>query len=1085
MLIPDEELRLLYQETSTTRLQKLQIGLLQLEQMPTNQSTLEDVRQELHGLKGDSYCLGLTPIAQASQILESVIHVLQQGRVGFTLKVSDCLYQGLYSVEQLVQTAITDDPDTLDITQILSELETAVAAVVIPDVSEDIFEDEPQPEPQPHSPFYIDDSELREIYRSTSEGRLQSLEAGLIQLEQDVATDDTLETLRREIHSLKGDSRAVGLDSMGSLIQLIEDVIKAVQSQALAFTPEVNRYVRHGLKTVEQLVAVATLGGNNPIDIDQTLEQFTLDSADLLALAATPPSADGALADGSTIDGDTYESEKDLVRLDNWAMPFSPETVFHAPEPLVVDQADAAAEQVDFDVDPDDGQIVDAELREIYRVTSVERLQRLEADLLQLEQQPQDTTALANLLRETHSLKGDARSAGVNAVETLAHALEDVLIGIQQQALTLDSAVSDRLYEGLDAIAHYVQTAVTGEPTDLELEPLLQKLRAAAPSGTTPDSDSTPDEVAPVPLPTPPMPDAPLPAFGSNKEKTTAVETIRVQTRDLEALTNQTEDLAVTRIQIAQTAVQTEQLLALWEEWQANKDQPRSVAMPAYEEQVEKLILNLRSTVQSNSSRLEYISEELRDRVRRLQLLPMTALFQPLRRMVRDLAKQQGKNINLVLEGEETTADKRLLDGIQDALLHLVRNAIDHGIEPPEERESTGKSADATLRVKTYQTAISLTIEVSDDGRGLDIDKIKQTAAKRKLHTPEELEAMPASQIQQLILAPGFSTRSFITEISGRGVGLDVVRSQVEDLKGAIQIESTPGAGCTFRLQLSTALSTANVVLVETQGMTFAIPIEFLETTVLISQDSVVNNGQDAMRLGDQTIPVANLVDTLELTRSPIYDWVAQPGDNSSSDRPCIVLKVGNDQAGFWVDRLLNNQEVIVKTTGSVLKRVRNVSGTTILGTGEVCMILNPADLLKSLQQRPVAAPVRKAGPQRKPTILLVEDSPPVRIQEKRLFEGAGYTVVTATNGLEGYHMLQAGGFDAVVSDVEMPELDGFSLVSRIRQQQEYSELPIILVTTLDSASDRQRGADAGANAYILKGRFNQEALLETLERLI
>ncbi|MEL7509594.1 MAG: response regulator, partial [Cyanobacteria bacterium J06554_1] len=339
-----------------------------------------------------------------------------------------------------------------------------------------------------------------------------------------------------------------------------------------------------------------------------------------------------------------------------------------------------------------------------------------------------------------------------------------------------------------------------------------------------------------------------------------------------------------------------------------------------------------------------------------------------------------------------------------------------------------------------------------------------------------------------LILAPGFSTRNFITEISGRGVGLDVVRAQVEELKGAIQIESVQGQGCTFRLQLSTALSTANVVLAESQGMTFAIPIEFLETTLLISPQQVVTQeGQDTIALGDQTILVADLVKTLELSSSPIYDWVAQPSSYSGTARPCVVLKVGNNQAGFFVDRLLNNQEVVVKPMGALLKRVRNVSGTTILGTGDICMILNPSDLLKSLQQQPLTEtlPTAKAVAQHKPIILLVEDSPPVRIQEKRLFEGAGYTVVTATNGLEGYNMLQTGGFDAVVSDVEMPLLDGFSLVSKIRQQQEYNELPIILVTTLDSEADRQRGADAGANAYILKGRFNQEALLDTLEKLI
>ncbi|MEM8614740.1 MAG: response regulator, partial [Cyanobacteria bacterium P01_H01_bin.105] len=711
-----------------------------------------------------------------------------------------------------------------------------------------------------------------------------------------------------------------------------------------------------------------------------------------------------------------------------------------------------------------------------------ERLQTLESNLLDLEKNPNDKALLSALLRETHSLKGDARSAGVESVEVLTHAVEDVLSSIQIQTLNLDSAVSDRLYESLDTIGKLVDEAVTGSPANVDTSGLVQALIQIAPSSPTLPATEI-DLELPTTVATP-VADS-LPA--ANKSST-QIDTIRVQVRDLDALTTQAEELAVTRIQIAQTSTQTDQIMALWEEWRTNKDKQKAAPGQSYEERFENLILNLQSTLQANSNKLELVSEDLRDRVRRLQLLPLSTLFQPLQRVVRDLAKQQSKEINLVLEGDNATADKRLLEGVKDALLHLVRNAVDHGIETSSEREAAGKSAVANLQVKAYQTAISLTIEITDDGRGLDIDKIKQTAIKRRLHSPEDLEAMSTSQIHRLILTPGFSTRSFITEISGRGVGLDVVRNQVEQLKGSIQIESTPGQRCTFRLQLSTALSTANVVLVEAQGMTFAVPIEFLKTTLLVSPKQIVTtDGQYTIMFDDQTIPVANLTDVLELSKSPIYDWVAQSGFSADDDRPCVVLNIGNEQAGFFIDRLISQQEVVSKPMGSLLKRVRNVSGTTVLGSGDICMILNPPDLLKSVQQQTLSEnlTINEPAIQNKPVILLVEDSPPVRIQEKRLFEGAGYVVVTATNGLEGYNTLQSGLFDAVVSDVEMPYLDGFSLVAKIRQHQEYDNLPVILVTTLDSDADRQRGADAGANAYILKGRFNQEALLETLERLI
>jgi two-component system, chemotaxis family, sensor kinase CheA len=456
--------------------------------------------------------------------------------------------------------------------------------------------------------------------------------------------------------------------------------------------------------------------------------------------------------------------------------------------------------------------------------------------------------------------------------------------------------------------------------------------------------------------------------------------------------------------------------------------------------------------------------------------------------MVRDLSKQQSKSVELIIKGEETSADKQLLEGIKDALLHLIRNAIDHGIETTTERRRLGKPAIAKISLKGYQTANSIVIEVSDDGRGLDIERIKQTAIRRKLHTPEELEKMTPNQIYNLTMASGFSTRTFITEISGRGVGLDVVRTNVERLKGNVQIESIPNQGCTFRLQLSTTLITSNVILLEVQGIIHAIPFEFLQTTLVVSPEQVeLIEGREMIRVNDQSIPVANLIDVLELIQSPAYALANKLQQSRNERLSCVVLKVGEEQAGFFVDRLLDTQEVVLKPQSQILKRVRNVMGATTLGTGEICMILNPPDLIRSLQ-KPVQAALKNRllePVRRKSVILLVEDSLPVRTQEKRLFENAGYEVVIAIDGLDGYNKLKTQKFDAVVSDVEMPNLDGLSLTAKIRQDRKYDELPIILVTTLSSEEDRRRGAEAGANAYIAKGKFNQEALLETLTRLV
>ncbi|MGB7085000.1 MAG: response regulator, partial [Phormidesmis sp.] len=563
-------------------------------------------------------------------------------------------------------------------------------------------------------------------------------------------------------------------------------------------------------------------------------------------------------------------------------------------------------------------------------------------------------------------------------------------------------------------------------------------------------------------------------------------------TRDLDALAAQTEQLTLTRIKTAQTIVQATELSALWDKWRTQRKYQSSHQLSAnddasrYEERLDTLITTLRLAVQENSSKLDLISQDLGKQVQTLRLLPVANIFRLFPRVVRDLARQQSKSVELITEGGETTADKRILEEIQDSLMHLVRNALDHGIESPEERAAAGKPPTAKIEIRSYQVANSLVIEVADDGRGLNLEQIKQTAIKHKLYGVDDLGNLSTRQIQNLIFAPGFSTRSFATEISGRGVGLDVVRTQIERLKGNVQIESTPGEGCTFRLQISTQLTTTNVVFVNVRGVIHALPIEFLQTTMRIARDDIVTiDGKDTITWNDQAVPITDLFDVLELSDSPAYRPPSQR--TPDSHRACLLIKVGDEIGAFLVDQLLSTQEVVLKPQGSLLKRVRNVMGATILSNGEVCTILNPSDLIMSILKTDTAPVLVKPEPgrQRKPVILLVEDSPLVRIQEKRLFESAGYDVVLAQDGLEGYRLLMENPFDAVVSDVEMPHLDGLALTAKIREHPEHDDLPIVLVTTLSSEADRKQGADAGANAYIPKGKFNQDVLLEILARLI
>lgn len=776
--------------------------------------------------------------------------------------------------------------------------------------------------------------------------------------------------------------------------------------------------------------------------------------------------------------------------------------------------------------------INDERLRAVFKAASEEHLQNLDDGLLHLEDHPDDRAVLEALMRHAHSLKGDANMLGIKEVGALAHQVENLLTQLQQQESLLGDTFMKSLYERLAhaiaAIRKLVHEAVTGEPSGINTFHTLAELMGVdkkeireegkrsenkeeernevienRETQEHKDTESSNPLLAshpsiPLSLHSPTF-HTPLPRH-TPTPSTYHIETIRVDTHSLDALMTQAGELTVTKIRIAHRLVEVGTIANLWEEWnrdlfanrfalsQMQQNYRAFQRLEGFHHQVEQrleqlgqLVKTLWDSLSEDTTRLEQLSGDLEERIRTLRLLPFSTIFNLFPRMVRDLARQEKKSVQLVLEGKETLADKRLLEEMKDPLMHVLRNAIDHGIESPTERKLQGKPAMATIRLRAYQTPSNIILEISDDGRGLDVDKIKQIALKRGICREDDLAVMPLSQIQALIFAPGFSTAPLVTEVSGRGVGLDVVQTNVEKLKGAIEVESSPGQGCTFRIELGITLATAHVLVVQVNEMPYAIPVQFVQTACFIQAEEVFSlEGHDTILRDRQPISIVQLADLLELP--PMSSKLTQ-----QTVLTCIILQVGQEQLGVIVDALVDEQDIVIKPQSQFLQRVRNVSGATILGTGDVCIVLNPQDLLKSARSRSYST--TSAQPHQvipaKSTVLLVEDSIATRIQEKRILETAGYQVITAVDGLDGFNKLRSHSVDAVVSDVQMPNLDGLGLTTKIRQYQEYNELPIILVTSLASDEDKRRGAEAGANAYITKGNFNQEALLSTLKRLV
>ena len=793
--------------------------------------------------------------------------------------------------------------------------------------------------------------------------------------------------------------------------------------------------------------------------------------------------------------------------------------------------------------------IEDDELRQLYKASSSEHLQKLESELMLLEKNPQDTNAIEEFLREAHTLKGDSRMLGLSDIEMLVHQLEDCIEGIKAGKGEITPQLCDRLYQGIDAVNQLSHQAITGEQVEVNTFEILALLMGAESEssselntagndddlfGDESNSESSlfdrdddlfehnnEDEFSLVDYDeddlfaetTDVIPDT----FSVNKkaetlqsqpDKTSAsvrdhqINTIRVEPKKLDTLMTQASELTVTKLRISQQIIEIDQIVNLWEKW--SKDHSRKSSFLGQIEDIlppEKFyflrylfydaqqrleflgdcVNNLKTRANEDITSLGIISDRLESGIQDLRQLPLSTVFNIFPRMVRDLARQQGKEINLIIEGRDTKTDKRILEEIKDPLLHLLRNAIDHGIETPTERANVGKPTTATILLRGYQSGNSIGIEISDDGRGLNLDRIKNTALQRKVKTEAELAIMSEEEIHSLIFAPGFSTRTEVTELSGRGVGLDVVRANVEKLKGSIQVTSTPGNGCKFQVRLDTSLAVTKVLIVEINQAFYAIPLEFIQTMLTISQqDILASEGSQMITFADCPTSISWLADLLQLPPSK------NKHSANKSNLPCIILQVGSDRFGVIVDALIDRQDVVLKPQSKLLKRIPNIAGATILGSGEVCMILNPIDLLHSLRKgawQDVSRQVEQVETKNK--LLLVEDSIIIRTQMQRLLKNAGYEVTSAVDGLEGFNKIQSEHFDVVVSDVEMPNMTGLELTANIRKQSQYDNLPIILVTTLASPEDKRRGEEAGANAYLTKGDFDQKLLLDTLNQLI
>ncbi len=584
-------------------------------------------------------------------------------------------------------------------------------------------------------------------------------------------------------------------------------------------------------------------------------------------------------------------------------------------------------------------------------------------------------------------------------------------------------------------------------------------------------------------------------------------ETVRVAVSRLDALLAQVGELTVGRTRLEERARALHRLIEQRRldrrAWQNSRMLRRRLETLAEQNRDVAELLSLFETTQETTKRaladsdqilqqwqddvtqLKTINAALTDEVLAVRLLPAATLFSPLERLVRDLGQQLGKSVQLETSGGEIGVDRKILEGLRDPLMHMVRNAVDHGLESPQERRRAGKSETGAIELCVTSSGTFVTLKIGDDGLGLNPEKLIERAREKGIDT----QGFNDSGILELIFEPGFSTATVVTDVSGRGVGMDVVRQNVRGLGGAIGIDSKPGHGTVFTLRLPAQLATLRVFLVRVGHYVLAVPSTLITRVGRLKLEfeasHLTTSGDTAMQLEDQTvviqdgeaIPVIELGALLEVPFAANQGW-----------QPYFILRFEATAFVYTVDAMLGEQAVVVKKLGYPLETHPAFEGAAVLIDGQIAPILSHTYLLERGLRRDIGVPQELIKPSTAPRItriLVVDDSVTSRALERSILEAAGFETLTAIHGAQALEVLRFEHVDLVLTDVEMPEMDGFALTAEIRRDPRLAQLPIILVTSLNTPEQRELGARAGADAYIVKGEFDQTVLLETIERLI
>ena len=791
----------------------------------------------------------------------------------------------------------------------------------------------------------------------------------------------------------------------------------------------------------------------------------------------------------------------------------------------------------------------DGSMMELFRLEAEAQVTILNDGLLALENNPQSAQALETLMRAAHSIKGSARIVGLDAIVNLAHVMEDCFVAAQNKTtITLNPDNVDVLLQGVDLLQAISQVSDAELPGWLiqqssDFETLRVAIAAILNPGATPgleqkqeknsarEKESSQSSLLVVPTPSTSLPKEipshaniePIPAITVAMEpQSPARVTVQERPKQVVSSSALSEQTATQDRVVRVSAENLNRIMGLAGESliEANWLQPHADSMMslkwrlvelsrtleqlqdtldrgAYQQEGKEHLAQARNQEQEcldflsdrlgelelYAQRTANLSDRLYREVITSHMRPFADGVQGFPRMIRDLARKMNKQVKLEIVGKATPVDRDILKKLEAPLTHILRNATDHGIELPEERMAVGKLAEGTIRLEAFHRGAMLAITVADDGRGISPEELRSKVINKNLATPEMAAQMSDAELLEFLFLPGFSTAKQVTEISGRGVGLDIAKSMAQEVGGTVRATSQPGKGTSFHFQLPLTLSVVRTLLVEISGKPYAVPLARIDQIVTVERKEIsdVENRQ-YFTMNQQNIGLIAAHQVLELPELPPH----------SGALSVVVISDGTNPYGLVVDKFLGERDLVVRPLDPRLGKVPDISATSLMGDGSPILIIDVSDMVRSMDAILNAGRLTKVEVEAKEVIrdkrkrvLVVDDSITVREMERKLLENRGYKVDIAVNGMEGWNAVRTNSYDLVISDIDMPRMNGIEFVKQIKSHPRLHSMPVIIMSYRGREEDRIAGLEVGADYYLTKSSFHDETLINAVMDLV